>query len=77
MSVEDNVIPNLQAVLDKENVVESSKEWAVKAMETATSILNTISDMRENDKEPTKAQLEALHNINSVAKKCINYIKKD
>ena len=77
MSVQDDVIDNLQAVIDKESVVDASKEWASSAMETAKSILKTIKDMDENDKEPSMAQLQALHNINNVAKACINYIKKD
>lgn len=77
MSVQTDVIPNLQAVIDKENVVDKSKEWAGEAMKTAKAILLTISEMEENEKKPSLSQLEALHNINSVAKKCINYVKKD
>jgi len=77
MSAEDDVIPNLEAVINKENVKDRSKEWAKEAFETASAILETIGEMRENGKEPTEKQLEALHNINNVAKKCINYIKKD
>jgi len=46
-------------------------------MVTAKAILKTISEMDENEKEASMNQLQALHNINNVAKKCINYIDKN